>query len=114
VRARPGPDESARALGAERLQALRAGGRGFGGAQLAAEIQARFRAPATGGRSTDPSWSEKRLVSLAPQTLQRLSCLSEAMSERGVIVSPLQIAALLLERAVAEADEDPAPRGSAA
>jgi hypothetical protein len=109
VRARPDPEKIARELGAERRGAVRAAGGVFGAAQLAAEIQARFRAPAGGGRSTDPSWSEKCLVSLTPETLQRLSRLSEAMNERGVTVSPLQLAALLLERAVVEADEDTPP-----
>lgn len=37
---------------------------------------------------------------------QRRSRLAEAMREQGVTVSPLQLAALLLERAVAEANED--------
>jgi hypothetical protein len=107
VRARPDPEKIARGPGAARRGAVRTAGAVFGAAQLAAEIQARFQAPARGGRSTDPSWSEKRLVSLAPETLQRLSRLAAAVSEQGILVSPLQLAALLLERAVDEVDEDP-------
>jgi hypothetical protein len=103
VRVGPVLDKIARQPSAEHSEAL---GGVFGTAQLAEEIRARFQTPARGGRSTDPSWSEKRLVSLAPKTLQRLSHLSERMSEQeGVTVSPLQLAALLLELAVAEVDE---------
>jgi len=32
---------------------------------LAAEVAARFRVPQGGGRATDPSWSEQRLVRAA-------------------------------------------------
>jgi hypothetical protein len=62
---------------------------------LAAEVAARFRVPAGGGRATDPSWSEQRLVRLSPQTLAQLEKLAEDTH-----ASPMQVAALLLERAV--------------
>jgi hypothetical protein len=68
-------------------------------------VQARFRVPARGGRHTDPAWTEKRLISLTTQTLRRLEQVAQAMSAEGVKVGPLQVAALLLERAVAEAEE---------
>ena len=73
--------------------------------QLVVEVQARFRAPTSGGRRTDPAWTERRLISLTPQTLRRLEQVARVMSEGGVRVGPLQVAALLLERAVAETDE---------
>jgi hypothetical protein len=97
-------DQIAKELGAERRGEVHAASGPFGAAQLVAEVQARFRAPVGGGRSTDPSWSERRLVSLAPETLKRLEHLAEAVSGQGVTVGPLQVAALLLERAAAEAD----------
>jgi hypothetical protein len=97
-------DKIAKGLGAECRGEVHACSGHFGATQLVAEVQARFRTPAGGGRSTDPSLTEKRLVSLAPETLQRLEHLAVVMSEQGVTVGPLQIAALLLEHAVADAD----------
>jgi hypothetical protein len=41
-----------------------AGSGHFGAMQVVAEIQARFQAPAGGGRSTDPTWTDRRLVPL--------------------------------------------------
>lgn len=104
---RPHPDLNriAKALGAERRGQVRATGGAFGAAQLVAEVQARFRAPVTGGRGTDPRWTERRLLPLSPETLHRLEHLADALGERGVVASPLQIAALLLERAVGESDD---------
>lgn len=99
-------DNIARTLGAERRGTVAAGAGYFGAMQLVAEIQARFRAPAGGGRSTDPKWTQRRLVPLAPKTLDRLEHLAKVLNEKGnVAVAPLQIAALLLERATDQADE---------
>ena len=67
----------------------------FGALQLAAEVAARFRVPEGGGRATDPSWSEQRLVRLSPKTLEQLAKLAEQAH-----ASPMQVAALLLEGAV--------------
>src|SRR6266478_891229 len=85
----------ARELGADRPGKVSARGGYFGALQLASEIAARFRVPDGGGRPTDPSWSEQRLVRLSPQTLERLEKLAEQAH-----ASPMQVAALLLERAV--------------
>ncbi len=93
------------ALGAERRGSVRAGSGPFGAAQLVAEVQARFRTPPRGGRGTDPEWTERRLLPLAPGTLDRLQGLAEALREHGVAVTPLQVAALLLEKAVDDADD---------
>ena len=98
-------DKIAAGLGAERRGEVYATSGHFGAMQLVAEVQARFRAPTGGGRSTDPSWTEKRLVPLAPKTLGRLEHLAAMMSTQGNTVAPLQVAALLLEQAVAAADE---------
>src|SRR5271170_5890067 len=82
-------------LGAERRGKVSARGGYFGALQLAAEIAARFRVPEGGGRSTDPSWSEQRLVRLSPKTLEQLEKLAEQTH-----ASPMQVAEILLERAV--------------
>jgi hypothetical protein len=85
----------AKGLGAERRGKVSPRGGYFGALQLAAEVAARFRVPDGGGRATDPLWSEQRLVRLSPDTLQRLTKLAEEAH-----ASPMQVAALLLERAV--------------
>lgn len=85
----------AKELGAERQGKVSPRGGYFGALQLAAEIAARFRVPEGGGRATDPSWSEQRLVRLSPQTLAQLEKLAEQAH-----ASPMQVAALLLEQAV--------------
>src|SRR2546421_1347908 len=85
----------AKALRAERRGNVSAPGGYFGALQLAAEVATRFRVPQGGGRATDPSWSEQRLVRLSPKTLEQLEKLAEH-----VHASPMQVAALLLERAV--------------
>ncbi len=85
----------AKELGAERRGKVSPRGGYFGALQLAAEIAARFRVPEGGGRATDPSWSEQRLVRLSPKTLEQLDKLAEQAH-----ASPMQVAALLLERAV--------------
>jgi hypothetical protein len=85
----------AKGLGAERRGKVSPRGGYFGALQLAAEVAARFRVPEGGGRATDPSWSEQRLVRLSPRTLEQLAKLAEQAH-----ASPMQVAALLLERAV--------------
>jgi hypothetical protein len=88
-------DRIAKVLGAERRGKVAPRGGYFGALQLAAEVAARFRVPEGGGRATDPSWSEQRLVRLSPKTLEQL----EKLGERAH-ASPMQVAALLLEHAV--------------
>ena len=85
----------AKASGAERRGKVSVRGGYIGALQLAAEIAARFRVPEGGGRATDPSWSEQRLVRLSPKTLEQLEKLAEQSH-----ASPMQVAALLLEGAV--------------
>lgn len=85
----------ANGLGAERRGKVSARGGYFGALQLAAEVTSRFRVPEGGGRPTDPSWSEQRLVRLSPKTLERLEKLAEQTH-----ASPMQVAAILLEKAV--------------
>ena len=85
----------AKELGAERRGKVSPRGGYFGALQLAAEVAARFRVPDGGGRATDPAWSEQRLVRLSPKTLELLEKLAEQAH-----ASPMQVAALLLERGV--------------
>src|SRR4051812_44504621 len=88
-------DRIAKDLGAERRGKVASRGGYFGAVQLAAEVAARLRVPDGGGRATDPSWSEQRLVRLSTTTLEQLEQLAEK-----VHASPMQVAALLLEQAV--------------
>src|SRR5262249_127322 len=85
----------AQALGAERRGQGSPGGGGFGALPVEADGPARLRGPDGGGRATDPSWSEQRLIRLSPQTLEQLEKLADQAH-----ASPMQVAALLLERAV--------------
>ncbi len=105
-------DAIARHLGAERRGPVRAGSGYFGAEQLAAEIQDRFQSPRGGGRATDPSWTERRLIPLSRSTLERLQVVSTRMHVHGVAVSPLQVAGVLLEHALEWVDEEEAPAES--
>lgn len=97
----------ARGLRAERKGKVSAGGGYFGAMQLVADIETRFRVPAGGGRATDPDWTERRLVPLAPRTLKRLEAITEAVRTRsGVNVEPMQLAGLLLEKTTEQLSED--------
>lgn len=101
-------DKIARGLGGRKKAKLYATGGFPGAAQLAAEVQERFRVPPGGGRPTDPSWSDKRLVPLAPMTLTRLQRMAKRMYDHtGFRVEPMQLAAILLETMTAriEAEE---------
>lgn len=100
----------AEALGAKRRgKVFGIGGGYFGAMQLLADIEARFRVPASGGRPTDPRWTERRLVPLAPRTLARLEAIAAKVREdQGVNVEPMQLAALLLEKTTDQLTEDEA------
>src|SRR2546426_1946393 len=102
-------DKIARALGAKRRGKITASGGYFGAMQLMADIETRFRVPSGGGRPTNPRWTERRLVPLAPSTLKRLEVISAKVREHGgVSVEPMQLAALLLERSTEHLSEDEA------
>src|SRR2546426_11565257 len=92
-------DKIARALGAKPRGKISASGGYFGAMQLLADIDARFRVPAGGGRPTDPRWTERRLVPLAPRTLERLEEIAaRGRAHGGVSAEPMQLAALLLAK----------------
>jgi hypothetical protein len=94
-------DKIARGLGAERRGKVAPSGGYFGALQLIADIKARFRVPAGGGRPTDPNWTEKRLLPLRPRTLERLEKLtSKIQGPGGIKIEVMQFAALLLEKKV--------------
>jgi hypothetical protein len=109
MKARLDMDKIAAGLGAERKGKVLATGGYFGAMQVLADIEARFLAPAGGGRPTDPRWTERRLVPLAPQTLRRLEEITARVREHdGVSVQPMQLAALLLEKTTAQLSEEEA------
>ena len=104
-------DKIARGLGAERKGKVASSGGHFGAMQLLADIEARFRAPASGGRPTGPHWTERRLVPLAPRTLERLEKLTaKDRKHGGVSIEPMQLAALLLEKTTNDLSEGEAGR----
>ena len=104
-------DKIARGLGAERRGKITASGGYFGAMRLLADIEERFRVPSGGGRPTDPRWTERRLVPLAPRTLERFEQIAaKVMEHGGVSVEPMQLAALLLEKKTEELSEGEAER----
>lgn len=99
-------EKIAKGLGAERRGKVSATGGYFGAMQLVADVEARLRVPAGGGRPTDPRWTERRLIPLTPATLERLEEIMATVREHGgVSVEPMQLAALLLERATEHLSE---------
>jgi hypothetical protein len=106
MKTQPDMDKIADALGAERKGKVFATGGFFGALQLLADIEARFRVPAGVGRPTDPHWTERRLVPLAPRTLARLEAITTKLRERSSVdVEPMQLAALLLEKTTEQLSE---------
>jgi hypothetical protein len=98
MKKRPDMNKVAKGLGAKRIGKARARGGYFGALQLAADVENRLRVPKGGGRPTDPRWTERRLVPLAPRTLRRLEEITAKIRKHGVKMEPMQLAALLLER----------------
>jgi hypothetical protein len=101
-------DKIARRLGAERRGKVTAGGGYFGAMQLLADLEARSRVPSGGGRPTDPAWTERRLLPLAPRTLRRLEKISAKVREHGMSVEPMQLAALLIEKTAEQLSDEEA------
>ena len=102
-------DKIAKGLGARRRGKVTATAGYFGAAQLLADVEARFQVPIGGGRRTDPRWTERRLLPLAPETLKRLEMLTRTLREHGGgNVEPMQLAALLLEKTTERLREDEA------
>ena len=75
----------------------------FGMAALANTLRERLE-PSIGkrpGRPSNPAWSKRPKVPMAPETEQRLKELAHLLSEGERQVSPMQVAALILEQATA-------------
>jgi hypothetical protein len=88
------PETSGGAFGAARL------------AQCVADLQSRLT-PSRGrrpGRPTDATWDHRAKVPMSEATAQALAELARKASTPERQVSPMQVAAQLLERAVAELD----------
>ena len=98
----------AKGLGAQRGGKVAASGGYFGDLQLLADVAERFRIPPGGGRATDPEWTERRLVPLAPRTLKRLEEITLKVREHDANLEPMQLAALLLEKTTERISEDEA------
>jgi hypothetical protein len=106
MKARLDMKKIARGLGAVRQGRLRTSGGYFGAMQLLGDIEERFRVPSHGGRATDPRWTERRLVPLAPKTLERLERIAaEVRRSGGGNIETMQLAALLLEKTAEELSE---------
>ena len=96
----------AEGLGAKVLAQVPNSGGAFGAARLAhaiARIQSRLT-PGRGrrpGRPTNAEWSQHPKVPMSDATRQRLALLAEQSSTSGRKVSPMQVAAQILEDAVA-------------
>jgi hypothetical protein len=86
------------------------GGGAFGASRLGhivAAIQTRLE-PGQGirpGRPTDASWTRHPKVPMSEATRQRLALLAEQSSTGGRKVSPMQIAAQILEDALSDVPE---------
>jgi hypothetical protein len=101
-------EKIAQMLGAKRVAELpETGGGAFGAArlgQLVAGLQGRLE-PGEGrrpGRPTDASWTRHPKVPMSEATAQKLARLAEQASTPQRRVSPMQVAAQLLEEAVAQ------------
>ncbi|HXB57312.1 MAG TPA: hypothetical protein VN461_21290 [Vicinamibacteria bacterium] len=102
-------EKIAKGLGAQPRAKVSAKGGYFGAMQLLADIAARFRVPSGGGRATDPRWTERRLVPLAPRTLERLEELTARIRKHGSAnLEPMQLAGLLLEKTTERVSEEEA------
>ena len=87
---------------------LDTGGGAFGMARLAQILTARLQ-PSQGlrpGRPSDPNWVLQAKVPMTEETKEQLTVLAEKLSGEGRRVSPMQVAAQLLEESVSQFAED--------
>jgi hypothetical protein len=103
-------DKLAELLGAEKVgQVPEVGGGAFGAARLAKLLQARLE-PSRGqrpGRPTDASWTRHPKVPMSEATAAKLAWMAERLSTPERRVSPMQVAAQILEEALAECPDTP-------
>ncbi len=84
------------------------GGGAFGMARLGKLLAERLQ-PSQGrrpGRPSDPNWVVQAKVPMSQQTKARLTALAEKLSGEGRRVSPMQVAAQLLEESVVRYSSD--------
>lgn len=67
--------------------------------QLRAHVQERFQS--SGGRPTDPSWELARTVRFGEHNWKQLEKLAKSLSSEGRKLAPGQLAAILVEHALA-------------
>lgn len=67
---------------------------------LRTEVERRLKS--SGGRPTDPDWTMTRVVRFQPSRWEELEQLAAMLSHEGHSVSPSQLAAMLVERGLAE------------
>jgi hypothetical protein len=63
------------------------------------------------GRPSDPSWTVQRKLSMSDETLRTLEAVAESVSTEARRVSPMQIAALLIEDATQGLQSETNERG---
>jgi hypothetical protein len=63
------------------------------------------------GRPSDPSWTVQRKLSMSNETLRTLEAVAESVSTEARRVSPMQIAALLIEDATQGLQSETNERG---
>jgi hypothetical protein len=102
------PQEFAQLLGAKIAgEVPDVGGGPFGMARLA-HVMHQTLTPSQGerpGRPTNPNWATRRKVPMSTATLRKLIQLAEGMSTPERKVSPMQVAAQLLEEAISQTQE---------
>ena len=107
-------EDLAKRLGAEVVGTVPAYSAGaFGVAKLARTLRNRLE-PGQGkrpGRPSNPGWSKRSKVPLATETEEHLEQLARMLSDEHRKVSPMQVAAQLLEQATASYFPRSAPQG---
>ena len=108
------PEDVALALGASRHVALspHSAQGPLGLVQLRSEVADRLRS--SGGRPTDPTWTVRRVVPFRPSGWAELEVLAARLTSAGRAVSPAQLAAVLIERGLAELEAGVAREGDVA
>lgn len=95
----------AEALGASRVVDVRQKTIGGPLDLLALREEFEQRLQSTGGRPTDPDWTVSRQVPFKAESWSRLQHIAKEVGESGRRVGPAQVAALLVENSLEEADE---------
>lgn len=101
------PEDIQKALGAERVIPIPGlPSRGpLDLLSLRREVQQRLKS--SGGRRTDPSWAITRPIRFNLKRWEQLERLSEGLSEPHRKVSPGQLGAMLIEKAIVEMADSP-------